>query len=51
MAAERTLRVPKRPLAYALMVAASALILAACIAGTWRLAHATHVAPAEVARS
>jgi hypothetical protein len=47
---ERTIRTPKRPLAYALMAVAAALILAASVAATWRIAHSTPEAPMEVGR-
>ena len=51
MAAHRTLRLPKRPGAYAALVVAAAAILAACVAGSWRLAHETREAPAAIASS
>ena len=51
MAVQRTLRMPKRPKAYAALVVAAAAILAVCVAGTWRLAHETHEAPADIASS
>jgi hypothetical protein len=38
MTAERTLRRPKRPRAYAATVALAAAILALGVAGTWRVA-------------
>jgi hypothetical protein len=38
MAAERTLRRPKKPRAYAAIVALAAAILAIGVAGTWRVA-------------
>ena len=46
---ERTLRRPKRPLAYALLAAAVAALLAASVGLTWRLAHQAAPAPPEVA--
>jgi hypothetical protein len=36
--AERTLRRPKRPKAYAALILLAALVLAAGVAGTWSLA-------------
>ena len=44
MAAERTLRRPKHPRLYAALIALCALVLAAGVAGTWRVAE--HGAPA-----
>jgi hypothetical protein len=38
VAAERTLRRPKHPRAYAALIALAALILAMGVAGTWSLA-------------
>jgi hypothetical protein len=46
---ERSPRHARRPLAYTVLILAAAAILAACVAATWRLAHQTHEAPAEVA--
>jgi hypothetical protein len=48
VASERTIRTPKRPLAYAFMAAAAAMILAACVVTTWRIAHATPEAPMQM---
>jgi hypothetical protein len=48
MPAERTIRIPKRPLTYAFIVAAAALVLAAAVAATWRLAHDAPVAPMQI---
>ncbi len=39
--AERTLRRPKRPRAYALLIAIAALMLALGVAGTWIIAQRT----------
>ena len=46
--AERRPRPAKRPLAYTVLILAAAAILAACVAVTWRLAHETREAPAEM---
>jgi hypothetical protein len=39
----------KRPRVYAVMMLAAALILAVCVAVTWRLSNETTPAPASVA--
>ena len=49
MAAPRTRRSPKRPRVYAALVLGAAAVLAAGVAGSWRLAHETTEAPADVA--
>ena len=47
--ASRTLRHAKRPVAYAVLMLAAAVILAACVGLTWRLSHEASEAPASVA--
>ena len=47
--AERRPRHAQRPLAYTALILAAAAILAASVAVTWRLAHETREAPAEMA--
>ncbi|HTI68098.1 MAG TPA: hypothetical protein VL460_11190 [Caulobacteraceae bacterium] len=50
MAAERTFRRPKHPRIYAAVIALAALILAAGVAGAWRVAQASgEGAPPRVA--
>jgi hypothetical protein len=49
MTSGRTVRPARRPRTYGAMVLAVAAILAAGVAGTWRLAHETRVAPADLA--
>jgi hypothetical protein len=46
---ERTLRRPKRPLAYGLLAAAVAALLAVSVAVTWRMAHQSAPALQDVA--
>lgn len=48
--AERTLRKPKRPLAYGVLMLAAALVLAASTAAALKLSTVAQPAPAEVAR-
>ena len=47
MAHERTLRRPKRPLAYVLLAAAVAALLAVSVGATWRMAHQSAPAPQD----
>ncbi len=49
--AERTLRRPKRPRAYAVLTVVVAALLAVSVALTWRLAQEGAPAPAESAKS
>ncbi len=49
--AERTLRRPKRPGAYAAVIALAAVILAAGVAGTWARAQAVDPAAGQQVRT